>query len=119
MMRRMVYAKIHRASVTDKNIDYEGSITIDMDIVDAAGMVPGECVLVVNLSNGARFDTYIIPGVRGSGEVCVNGGAARLVERGDKLIIIAYGFFAEEELENFSMKVVYVDEQNRILPPRS
>ncbi|TGK33252.1 aspartate 1-decarboxylase [Leptospira gomenensis] len=106
--------KIHRATVTDADLNYEGSLTVDMDLVDAAGMRVYEKVSVVNVNNGARFETYIIEGKRGSGEICLNGAAARLGMKGDKVIIITYAQVEESELPtDYSPKIVHVDEKNR------
>src|SRR5574342_1112979 len=98
MFRTMMNGKIHRATVTEANLNYVGSITIDEDILDAVGMVANEKVQIVNNNNGARFETYIIPGKRGSGVICVNGTAARLVQRGDVVIIISYALIADEKI---------------------
>lgn len=106
--------KIHRATVMDADLNYEGSLTVDMDLVDAAGMRVYEKVSVVNINNGARFETYIIEGKRGSGEICLNGAAARLGMKGDKIIIITYAQVEENELPiDYIPKVVHVDENNR------
>jgi len=107
-------SKIHRLSVTERNIEYEGSLTIDADILKAADVLPGEKVQVVNINNGARLETYIMEGKAGSGVVCVNGAAARLAEIGDIVIVIAYGAVSEEELKKFKPKIVLVDEKNRV-----
>jgi aspartate 1-decarboxylase len=105
--------KIHRATVTEADLNYEGSLTVDMDLVDAAGMVPYEKVHVVNVNNGNRFETYIIEGERGSGTICLNGAAARLGMKGDKVIIITYGQVDSEKLpKDYKPKVVLVDEKN-------
>ena len=114
MFRTMMNSKIHRAVVTEANLNYVGSITIDTDILDAVGMVPNEKVQIVNNNNGARFETYIIPGERGSGVICVNGAAARLVQEGDIVIIISYAMIAEENISNHEPKVAIMDEKNRI-----
>lgn len=114
MFRTMMNGKIHRAVVTEANLNYVGSITIDTDILDAVGMVPNEKVQIVNNNNGARFETYIIPGERGSGVICVNGAAARLVQEGDIVIIISYAMIAEENVQNHEPKVAIMDENNRI-----
>lgn len=114
MFRTMMNGKIHRATVTEANLNYVGSITIDSDILDAAGMLPNEKVQIVNNNNGARFETYIIPGERGSGVICVNGAAARLVQEGDIVIIISYAFVAEEKLAEHQPKVVIMGENNII-----
>lgn len=113
-MRTMMSGKIHRATVTEANLDYEGSITLDPDLMDAAGILPYEQVAVVDVTNGARLETYAIKGVRGSGEVCVNGAAAHLVHRGDTVIIIAYQQLAEAEAGAYAPKKVFVDSSNRI-----
>lgn len=105
--------KIHRATITEADLNYEGSLTVDMDLVDAAGMVPYEKVHVVNVNNGNRFETYLIEGERGSGTICLNGAAARLGMKGDKVIIIAYGQVDGEKLpKGYQPKVVLVDEKN-------
>ena len=114
MKRTMCKSKIHRATVTDSHLDYEGSITVDPVLLEAADILPYELVHVVNVNNGARFETYAIEGERGSGEVVVNGAAARLVQPRDKVIIISYAVYEAEELETFEPKLVFVDEQNRI-----
>ncbi|TCJ05477.1 aspartate 1-decarboxylase [Cytobacillus praedii] len=114
MFRTMMNGKIHRAVVTEANLNYVGSITIDTEILDAVGMVPNEKVQIVNNNNGARFETYIIPGERGSGVICVNGAAARLVQEGDIVIIISYAMIAEENISNHEPKVAIMDEKNRI-----
>ena len=115
MFRTMMNAKIHRARVTEANLNYVGSITIDTDILDAVGMVANEKVQIVNNNNGARFETYIIPGKRGSGVVCLNGAAARLVHEGDVVIIISYALVAEEKVPSHQPKVALMDENNRIV----
>src|SRR5690554_5504841 len=114
MFREMMNAKIHRAQVTEANLNYVGSITIDADILDAVGMLPNEKVQVVNNNNGARFETYIIEGERGSGVICVNGAAARLAEPGDKVIIISYGMVGQEEVKDFTPRIILLDEKNSI-----
>lgn len=106
--------KIHRATVTEANLNYVGSITIDADLLDAAGMAPNEKVQIVNNYNGARFETYIIPGERGSGVICLNGAAARLAQPGDIVIIISYALLTEEEMKNHHPKIVLLDANNRI-----
>ncbi|UQD52529.1 aspartate 1-decarboxylase [Bacillus methanolicus] len=115
MFRTMMNAKIHRARVTEANLNYVGSITIDEDILDAVGMVPNEKVQIVNNNNGARFETYIIPGQRGSGVVCLNGAAARLVQEGDVVIIISYVLVPEEKVKTHKPKVAIMDENNKIV----
>lgn len=115
MFRTMMNAKIHRARVTEANLNYVGSITIDSDILDAVGMVANEKVQIVNNNNGARFETYIIPGERGSGVVCLNGAAARLVHEGDVVIIISYALVAEEKVATHQPKVALMNEHNQIV----
>lgn len=111
----MMNAKIHRARVTEANLNYVGSITIDEEILDAVGMAENEKVQIVNNNNGARFETYIIPGERGSGVVCLNGAAARLVHEGDVVIIISYALVSEEKIHLHKPKVAIMDENNRIV----
>lgn len=113
-MRTMMAGKIHRATVTEANVDYEGSITLDPDLMEAAGILPYEQVHVLDVTNGARLETYAILGARGSGEVCINGAAAHLVRKGDLVIIVTYQHVAEEALAGWSPKKVFVDRQNRI-----
>lgn len=115
MKRIVLRAKIHRVCVTGLALEYEGSITVDQDLLDRAGMVPGEQVHVLNLNNGTRFVTYLIAGRAGSGEIILNGPAARLGEVGDQLIILTYGIVEDEELP-YAPKVVVVDDRNRPLP---
>jgi aspartate 1-decarboxylase len=110
----MLYSKIHRAIVTDANLNYVGSITIDSDLLQASNLMVGQKVEIVNINNGERFSTYIIKGKAGSKEVCLNGAAARKVEIGDKIIIIAYASYNQDELENYKPTVVHVDENNHI-----
>ena len=114
MFRNMMYGKIHRATVTEANLNYVGSITIDEDLLDAVGMTANEKVQIVNNNNGARLETYIIPGQRGSGVVCLNGAAARLVQPGDIVIIISYAFVSEENVPHHKPRVAIMDENNRI-----
>lgn len=114
MFRTLMNAKIHRARVTEANLNYVGSITIDEDILDAVGMVPNEKVQIVNNNNGARFETYIIPGERGSGVFCLNGAAARLVQKDDIIIVISYVLVPEEKLASHRPKIAIMDEHNRI-----
>ncbi|MGG4491930.1 aspartate 1-decarboxylase [Metabacillus idriensis] len=115
MYRTMMKGKIHRARVTEANLNYVGSITIDEDILDAVDMLPNEKVQIVNNNNGARFETYIIPGPRGSGVVCLNGAAARLVQEDDVVIIISYALVAEEKVLNHEPKVAIMNEKNQIV----
>ncbi|OES44510.1 aspartate 1-decarboxylase [Domibacillus iocasae] len=114
MFRTMMNGKIHRATVTEANLNYVGSITIDEELLDAAGMMPNEKVQIVNNNNGARLETYIIPGEPGSGVICLNGAAARLVQPGDTVIIISYVLVAEEKVKDHKPKVLIMDEKNRI-----
>jgi aspartate 1-decarboxylase len=113
-MRTMLKSKIHRARVTDANINYEGSITIDKKLLRAADILPYEQVNVLNVNNGARFTTYAIEGEEGKGDICLNGAAARLAVKGDIVIIITYTQVAEEELKNYHPVVVHVNENNEI-----
>jgi aspartate 1-decarboxylase len=114
-MRIMLKSKIHRARVTDANIDYEGSITIDRKLMAAADILPFEQLQVLNINNGARFSTYAIEGEDGSGEICLNGAAARLAVKGDLVIILTYCDVSEEEARDHLPKIVYVDENNTIV----
>ena len=118
MTYTMMHGKIHRATVTEANLEYMGSITIDEDLMDAAGILPGERVQICNNNNGARLETYTIPGKRGSGVVCLNGAAARCTAIGDVVIIIAYAKMDEKEALALVPKVVMVDEKNRPLKTR-
>lgn len=118
MTYTMMHGKIHRATVTEANLEYMGSITIDQDLMDAAGILPGERVQICNNNNGARLETYTIPGKRGSGVICLNGSAARCTAIGDIVIIIAYAQMDEKEARTFVPKVVMVDEHNRPLKTR-
>lgn len=113
MMYEMFRAKIHRVKITDVNLFYEGSLTVDPDLLEAAGIFPNEKVQVANLSNGVRLETYTILGERGSGTIGLNGAAARLGHVGDEVIIIAYSMMNEEEAKNHKPLVVQVDEKNR------
>lgn len=113
-----MHGKIHRATVTEANLEYMGSITIDADLLDAAGILPGERVQICNNNNGARLETYTIAGKRGSGVICLNGAAARMAAVGDIVIIIAYAGMDEKEARGFVPKVVMVDGENYILRER-
>ena len=115
MLLNMLKGKIHRAKVTEANLNYVGSITIDNALIEAAGILPGEKVQVVNNNNGTRLETYVIEGTPKSGIVCLNGAAARLVQPGDEIIIIAYCWIDQAEAQSFEPNIVFVDEQNRIL----
>jgi aspartate 1-decarboxylase len=114
MNRTMCKSKIHRATVTGADLNYVGSITIDPVLMEAADLLEYEQVAVVNVNNGARFETYVIPGVPGKGEICLNGAAARLAHPGDKVIVISYAQYNEEELERYRPVFIFVDEHNRI-----
>jgi aspartate 1-decarboxylase len=118
MLRTMCKGKIHRATVTQANLNYTGSITIDQDLLDAANIYPYEQVQIVNINNGSRLETYTIPGARGSGVICMNGAAARLTAEGDKVIIISYAQFTEQEIRSLVPQVVFVDESNKIIEQR-
>ncbi len=110
----MLYSKLHRATVTDANLNYVGSITVDAALLEAAQMRVGQKVDIVNVNNGERFSTYIIPGERGKGDICLNGAAARKVHKGDKIIIIAYAEMSEEEADRFKPKIVILNDDNTI-----
>jgi len=115
MFRTMMKSKLHRAVVTEANLNYVGSITIDEDLMDAVDILPNEKVQVVNNTNGARLETYVIPGPRGEGTICLNGAAARLVQPGDVVIIIAYAMMTEEEARSYKPKVAIMDGNNKIV----
>ena len=115
MVRTMLTGKIHRATVTDADLDYVGSLTVDTDLLDAADLLANQQVDLVDVTNGARLTTYVIPGARGSGTVCVNGAAAHLVHPGDVVIVIAYGMLDESESRSRRPRVVFVDADNRIV----
>lgn len=115
MFRTMMNAKIHRARVTEANLNYVGSITIDEDILDAVGILANEKVAIVNNNNGARLETYVIAGGRGSGVICLNGAAARLVQPDDIVIIISYALVAEEKVHDHKPKVAIMNENNEIV----
>ncbi len=119
MLRTMCKGKIHRATVTQANLNYIGSITIDQDLLEAADIYPYEKVQVVNVTNGARLETYTIAGARGSGVICLNGAAARLTAEGDIVIIINYAQFNEEEIRTLEPQIVFVDEQNHLTEKKS
>ena len=114
MQRTMCKGKIHRATVTQANLNYIGSITIDQDLLDAADIYPYEKVQVVNVNNGSRLETYTIAGARGSGVICLNGAAARMTAEGDTVIIMSYGQFNEQEIRSLEPHIVFVDADNRI-----
>jgi aspartate 1-decarboxylase len=115
MLRTMLKSKIHRATVTQADLHYVGSLTIDEDLMDAADLLPGEQVAVVDVTNGARLETYAIAGERGSGVIGINGAAAHLVQPGDLVIVISYGMLDAAEAAAYQPKVLFVDEQNRIV----
>ncbi len=114
MTVEMLKGKIHRATVVQAELDYVGSITVDEELLDAAGILEYEKVQIVDVDNGSRFETYTICGERGSGMICLNGAAARCVSTGDKIIIMAYGQYEPEEVKSHKPSVVFVDEKNRI-----
>lgn len=115
MYRQLLRSKIHRATVTDSNLEYEGSLTIDEELMDQAGILPYEMVMVSNLNNGERFSTYVLPGTRGQGDIILNGPTARKGVTGDKIIIFCYEFFNDEEAKGHHPKVIQVDAQNHSL----
>ena len=114
MTFEMLYSKIHRATVSDANLNYVGSITIDEELMQASNLRVGQKVDIVNINNGERFQTYVIKGKAGSKDMCLNGAAARKVEIGDKIIVISYASYSESELENYKPTVVLVDDKNNI-----
>lgn len=116
MLVQLVKSKIHRVRVTEANLNYVGSITIDQDLMDAAGLLEGERVQVVDNNNGARLETYTIAGERGSGVICLNGAAARLVQPGDIVIIMAYALMSYEEAKDFKPKMIFPDPKTNKLP---
>ncbi|MFH1287427.1 MAG: aspartate 1-decarboxylase [bacterium] len=113
MLYKVCKSKIHRATVTDANLHYEGSVTIDTALLEEAQILPYEIVQIVDLNNGNRLETYVVPGEKGSGTICINGAAARLVLPQDTVIIMSYAYFNQEELKNFKPVTVYVDEKNK------
>ncbi|MBW0093737.1 aspartate 1-decarboxylase [Pseudonocardia sp. KRD-184] len=115
MLRTMMTSKIHRATVTQADLHYVGSVTVDRDLMDAAGLLEGEQVAIVDITNGARLETYVIPGARGSGVIGINGAAAHLVHPGDLVILIAYGQLDEAEVAAYAPRVVFVDGDNRVV----
>jgi aspartate 1-decarboxylase len=118
MTRKLLRAKIHRATVTGADLHYEGSVTIDRELMDRADLVEHEAVHVWNVTNGERFETYVIAGTAGSGVVCVNGAAAHKVTRGDLVIIAAFSWMDEKEARSWKPRIVFVDERNRLVPDR-
>jgi aspartate 1-decarboxylase len=117
MQRHLMKSKIHRATITSADLHYEGSLTVDEDLLDAADLVEYEEIQVVNVNNGSRFSTYVIPGPRGSGVIQLNGAAARLGMPGDLVILISYAVFDAKEAERHHPRVVFVDAKNRIVRP--
>lgn len=115
MLIEVFKSKIHRVKVTASDLNYIGSITVDEDLIDAAGLVVGERVYIVNVNNGERFDTYVIKGKRKSGEICLNGPAARKVQKGDVIIIISYAQMSVEEAQSFQPKIIFPDEKTNLL----
>lgn len=115
MFIKVLKSKIHRATVTEANVNYTGSIGIDGDLCDAVGLVPGEIVLIADINNGERLETYVQREERGSGTICMNGAAARLINVGDLIIIMSSGYFAPEELKDHKPRIVVVDEQNKVV----
>jgi aspartate 1-decarboxylase len=115
MFRTMLKSKIHRATVTQSDLHYVGSVTVDEDLMDAADLLAGERVAVVDVTNGARLETYVIPGARGSGVIGINGAAAHLVAPGDLVIVLSYGTMDDAESRHYQPRVVFVDADNRIL----
>jgi aspartate 1-decarboxylase len=113
MLLKVLYAKIHRATITDANTDYVGSITIDRGLMDASGLTSGQCVLVADLANGERFETYVIEGPPGT--ICINGAAARLVNVGDLVIVMAFAYVTPSEARDLKPRIVHVDADNRII----
>ncbi len=114
MYRKMLRSKIHRAAVTDANLEYEGSITVDSDLLEQAGIAEYEQVQVVNLNNGSRFETYTIFGKAGSGDVQLNGAAARLAHPGDRIIIMTYGMVKEDDLTDWKPRILLLDSSNQV-----
>jgi aspartate 1-decarboxylase len=117
MFIKVLKSKIHRARVTAAHLDYEGSITIDEDLIEAAGLMEGEAVLVANVNNSERFETYVLKGKRGSGTICLNGAAARLGMPGDRVIILGFAYLAPQEAAGYTPRKILVDEHNKIVRP--
>jgi aspartate 1-decarboxylase len=116
MFRRMLRSKIHRATLTRVDLHYEGSITVDATLMEAAGLLPHEAVWIWDINNGERFETYVLPGARGSGEICLNGAAARKGQPGDLIIIAAFGWIEEERARQHQPRVVMVNSENQLVP---
>ncbi|CAA9355340.1 MAG: Aspartate 1-decarboxylase [uncultured Nocardioidaceae bacterium] len=115
MLRSIMKSKIHRATVTQADVDFVGSVSVDQDLLEAADLLPGELVHIVDITNGARLETYTIAGERGSGVIGINGAAARLVHRGDLVILIGYGLMDTSEAQGFAPSVVFVDADNKVV----
>ena len=115
MLQEFLYAKIHRATVTDANLDYVGSITIDKALLEASGIKANQKVDILNINNGERFHTYVIEGEKNSGMICLNGAAARKAQKGDLIIIVAYALLDEKEQQVFKPNIIHLDKQNRIV----
>jgi aspartate 1-decarboxylase len=115
VFRTMLKSKIHRATVTHANLHYVGSVTVDEDLMEAADLLPGEQVAIVDIDNGARLETYVIPGERGSGVIGINGAAARLVHEGDLVIVISYAIMSDEDARSRRPRVVFVNRDNRVV----
>lgn len=114
MLVEMMLGKLHRATVTEADLNYVGSVTIDRDLMRAAGFITNQKVQIVNINNGARFETYVIEGAAGSGVICLNGAAARLAQMGDKVIIMAFGLMEHDEAVTYTPSVVFLDDNNRV-----
>ena len=115
MLLKVLRTKIHRARITEAQINYTGSITIDRELMDAVGLVAGECVLVADMSDGARFETYVMEGAAGSGTICINGAAARLVTVGDEVIIMSFAYLDEQQAKQLRPTIALVDDNNRVV----
>jgi len=115
MQRQILYGKIHRATVTDARVDYEGSVTIDSKLLEAAGILPFEKVLIANLTSGSRLESYAISGPPGSGVICLNGGAAQYGRKGDQVIIMTFAVMTDEEIRHHTPRAVRVDEKNQLI----
>ncbi len=115
MLREMLQGKLHRATVTDCQLDYPGSLTVDIDLIERAGMLVHQKVQVLNINNGSRLETYLIPGERGKREVVVNGAAARLAYKGDRIIVAAFALYSPDELATHHPQVVALDERNQVV----
>lgn len=115
MLIEFLFSKIHRATVTDADLNYVGSITIDEELMEAAKLAPWQKVEILNINNGERFQTYVIKGKAGSKEICINGAAARKAQKGDKIIIVSYAYFKPHKMDGFEPTIVLVDENNNII----